>query len=54
MNILQYTKALVPACMAVIYFLNSYFKIEIPLGEGEVMMIITFLVWLLPNAKTPS
>lgn len=54
MNILKYTKALVPLGMALIYFAEDYFGIDIPLAEGEVMMIITFLVWLLPNAKANS
>lgn len=51
----QYNKALVPLAMALIYFLNTTYGIEIPLSESEVMTVLTilttFFVWLVPNKK---
>lgn len=51
----QYNKAFVPAIMTVIYFLNSYYGIELPIGETEVIILLgtitSFLTWLIPNGK---
>ncbi len=52
----QYNKALVPLVMSLIYFLNTYYGIEIPLDETSVMIlfgvITSLLTWLVPNKKT--
>lgn len=51
----QYNKAFVPLIMALIYFLNAQFGIEIPLDESTVVILIgvitSFITWLIPNKE---
>lgn len=55
MNILKYSKALVPLTLTIVALANAYFGTEIPIGETEAIMITglitTFVVWLVPNKK---
>lgn len=53
--LMKYNKAFVPLVMTIIYFLNAYYGIEIPLDETSLMIIFgvitSFLTWLVPNKK---
>ena len=52
-NLGRYNKALVPLTMAVVYFLNSRYGVEIPLDEATAntiwMTVGAFLTFLIPN-----
>ena len=51
----QYNKFLIAFTMALLYWLQGYTGVELPVGETEVamfwMFISSVLVWLIPNVK---
>ena len=51
----KYNKAFVAATMAILYFVQAYSGMELPVDEAEVsmfwMVITSFLVYLIPNTK---
>lgn len=51
----QYNKAFVPLFMAIIYFVNAHYGVEVPLDEVTVTLVwgavTSFLTWLIPNTK---
>lgn len=53
--IAQYNKALVPVTMAVVYYLNTKYGIDIPIKESDAviiwMTISGFITWAVPNKK---
>ena len=53
--IAQYNKALVPVTMAVVYYLNTKYGIDIPIKESDAaiiwMTISGFITWVVPNKK---
>jgi len=53
--IAQYNKALVPVTMAVVYYLNTKYGIDIPIKESDAvviwMTISGIITWAVPNKK---
>lgn len=54
----QYNKFLVALTMAILYWFQGYYGVELPIGEMEVsmfwMFITSVLVYLIPNTKKDS
>lgn len=51
----KYNKFLIALTMAILYFLQDYTGVELPIGEAEVamfwMVITSLFVYLVPNMK---
>ena len=52
-NMLYYNKAVVAVAMAVIFYLNKNYGIELPVTEDQAQILVglltAFLVWAVPN-----
>lgn len=51
----QYNKFLIAFTMALLYWLQGYFGVELPVGETEVtmfwMFVTSILVYIIPNMR---
>lgn len=55
MKISRYNKAIVPLVMGLLYFLNTYFGIQLPVDEQTAntifIFVTSFFTYLVPNAN---
>jgi len=53
----KYNKALVAVVMALVYFINQKYGVELPFNEAEANLLVglltSILVWAIPN-KAPK